>query len=179
MIHYITVYREDKDLGKAYNQEMERLQNDEDWCCFVDADCLFVNPFFGTQIAGVIKDNPKCKLFTSVTNRVGTKYQCVEGMWDENDMSEHFTVGRRLAETFGSRCSDITNNAPFSGVIMLIQKKEWKRVKGFKELGGALGVDNSIHYAVRDNGGKVMLMEGVYVMHYYRNGKIEDKNHLL
>ena len=158
---------------------MDRLTNDDDWACFIDGDAMFTTPFFGTQIRRTIEANPKCKLFTAITNRVATPYQCVKGMWGENDMRVHFKAGKLIAEKYDTTCVDITNNAPFSGVLMLIQKKEWKRVGGFAETGEALGIDNSIHYAVRDNKGLVYMMQGVYMLHYYRNGDILDKKHLI
>jgi len=178
MIHFFTPYRIDKDLGKCYNDAMKMLPNDNDWACFTDGDAMFTTPFFGSQLEKIIKANPEAKLFASMTNRIGTAYQCVHNMWYENDISVHFKKGMELAETKETDCTDITDGAPISGVLIMIQKSEWKRVGGFAELGQALGVDNSIHYAVRDNGGKVFLMQGVYMLHYYRNGNKADKSHL-
>ena len=178
MIHFITPYRIDKNLGKAYNDAMAMLPNNNDWACFTDGDAMFTVADFGTQLEEVIKANPECKLFTSMTNRIGTAYQCVADMWEENNMVVHFQKGKELSITKRTSCIDITAKTPLSGVLILIQKKEWKRSGGFEESGKALGVDNSIHYNVRDAQGKIFLMEGVYMMHYYRNGNRGDKSHL-
>ena len=178
MIHYATAYRTDKDLGKAYNEIMEQLPKLSDWACFTDGDAMFTNLHFGTQIEEIIKANSECKLFTATTNRIGNKYQCVKGMWHENDMSVHFAKSKDLIQQYGTKCLNITNNTPLSGVLILIQKKEWLRVGKFTATGKALGVDNNIHYSVQKHGGLVYMMQGVYMLHYYRNGNINDKKHL-
>ena len=60
---------------------------------------------------------------------------------------------------------------------MLVKKSAWLESDRFKEA-GLLGIDNSIHYAIRNMGGKVGLMKGVYVQHYYRGGDMSNKSHL-
>lgn len=178
MILYPIPYSSDKNIGKYYNWCMSLLPNKNDFACFVDGDAMFTTHYYGHQIENIIKTHPDCGLFTAVTNRVGTKYQCMPGMWDNNNIDDHWIKGKELHDNHYSECSDITHGPPLSGMLILLRKKEWKKAGGFLE-DKMLGIDNSIHYRVRDIGGKVKLMKGVYIMHYYRGGKIENKEHLL
>jgi len=59
----------------------------------------------------------------------------------------------------------------------MLKKSTWLSSGGFKN-NGLLGVDNSIHYNVVNKGGKVGMMLGMYVWHYYRSGIATDKKHL-
>jgi GT2 family glycosyltransferase len=181
MIYYSTPWSSEKDLGKAYNDFMNLLPNDNDYACFTDADAMFTTHTFGHQLEDIVKEYPEAPLFTAMTNRVGTDYQLakVSGAWEENNIARHWAIGKILQETYPYKVEDITHCSPLSGVLILIRKKEWKECGGFKEGIGMLGVDNSIHYRIRDKGYPVLLMKGVYILHYYRNGKAEDKNHLL
>ncbi len=179
MVRYIVPYTLDKDLGKFYNKEMEALPNDDDWCVFVDGDAMFATHFFGNQIEEII-NKEGVELFTSVTNRVGNKHQCIDGMWDEDRMSKLWEKGKELADKYGSELVDITDYTPLSGVLIGLKKGAWKRIGGFKsEPGLMLSIDNSIHDSMRKDGGKVWMAKGLFLIHYYRNGIKKNKQHLL
>lgn len=178
-IYFFTPYGTQKDLGKCYNDMMALLPNDDDYACFTDGDSMFTTHTFGHQLKDITEKYPEVPLFTCVTNRVGTNYQLVEGMWDVEEMATHWMVGDHLKNKNYDECLDITNNSPISGVLMLIRKKEWQECGGFQEGIGMLGVDNSIHYRIRDLGKKIYLMTGVYVQHFYRSGLAQNKQHLL
>lgn len=178
MILYPIPYSSDKNIGKYYNWAMSLLPNNNDFACFTDGDAMFTTHFFGTQIENIIKKYPNCGLFTAMTNRVGTLYQCVQGMWSVNDIEKHWQKGKDLYDNHYSECIDITEKSPLSGVLILLRKKEWKSAGGFLE-DKMTGIDNSIHYRVRDTGDKIKLMIGVYILHYYRNGNMTNKKHLL
>jgi len=171
MIYYSTPYRTDKNIGKYYNDFMSLL-GENDWACFVDGDTMFTTPFFGKQIEDCIKEDA---VYTAVTNRVGTSYQVI-GDWNNNDLEYHRKLGQTLSDTKYRDLKDITNESPLSGVLILLSKKLWKEVGGFSE--GALGVDNSIHIRAREHSKKVYLMEGVYLLHYYRGGDRKKTDHL-
>ena len=147
------------------------------WGCFIDGDAMFTTPDFGHQLQEIIDDKPVYDLLTCKTNRVGTKYQCMEGAWEVEDMPTHRNIGKFLQLNKRIEVTDITGNAPLSGVLMLVKKSAWFYSERFKEA-SLLGIDNSIHYAIRNAGGKVGMMEGVYVQHYYRGGK-GDNSHLM
>ena len=54
-----------------------------------------------------------------------------------------------------------------SGMLMLFRKSTWKEVGKFNET-GLLGIDNEFSLSVVGNGGKIGIMCGVYILHYYR-----------
>ena len=178
MIYYFTPYSVEKNIGSYYNDCMAMLPRGC-WACFTDGDAMFTTSDFGHQLQEIIDlQGSEFKLFTSMTNRVGTKYQCVDGVWETEDMYTHRQLGKALQNNKRLEVQDITNNSPISGVLMLVERDAWFYSDRFKEQ-GLLGVDNSIHYAIRKAGHKVGLMKGVYVQHYYRGGNIEDRSHLL
>ena len=59
MIYHRTVWATDKNIGAAYNREMELLPNDSDYACFLDADAMFLTPYFGSLIESVVKEYPE------------------------------------------------------------------------------------------------------------------------
>jgi GT2 family glycosyltransferase len=113
-----------------------------------------------------------------LTNRVGCSWQLVDGMWWENDSSLHRLQGIKLWAEKNTTVIDVTRFNPLmSGVLILIKKSAWKRVRGFKS--GMLGVDNDFHARARTHGIKLWLMAGIYVEHWYRGGDCKNKKHLL
>lgn len=179
MIYYFTPYSTEKKLGKAYNNYMQLIPNEGDWACFMDYDAMFTVPNFGHQLESVLKRYPKCGLFTAVANRIGTNYQQVPNMWNVTDEREHREKGLELQKKYYHICKDITTISPISGMLILIQKKIWSMAGKFSEELDILGVDNDIHRKVQALGLSVMVMQGVYLYHWYRGGNPEKKEHLL
>jgi len=177
-IYHFIPWNSDKKIGVSYNQCMKMI-SDIDWACFIDGDAVHTTSFFGKRIEEVIYANPQYSLFTCYTNRIGCPYQIAPGVdQSSNDQSYHRTFGENLWNKFGTQVQDITNNSPLSGVMILIKKDIWKKVGGFKE-DKMLTVDNDIHMKVAKSGGKVGLMKGIYVQHWYRNNNIKDIKHLI
>lgn len=163
-IYYFTPYALDMNLGAAYNHYMELLPNDNDWACFVDADVMFLTPDFGKQIHDIVKKHPDTGMFTAVTNRVGTIAQRYKGeLSPDPDMRNHRRIAMQLQRQHYDEVEDLF--CRISGLVMVLQKKTWKKIK-FPD--GLLGVDyeytNELHY----QGYNILLMKGVYVLHYYR-----------
>ncbi len=64
-----------------------------------------------------------------------------------------------------------------SGMMMLFRKKTWLLVGGFYER-GILDVDKIFSREITSRGMKIGIMQGMYIMHYYR--LVEgNKEHLL
>jgi glycosyltransferase involved in cell wall biosynthesis len=166
-------------IGRYYNRFMELLPEDG-VACFIDGDATFTTTNYGKQLEAVLEANPSCGLFVGVTNRVGCQWQVVDGVdVESNDIAYHREFGARLAQEHWDSCSTVPYDATklLSGVLFLLKKSLWKKVGGFPET-GMLGVDNEIHRRVAATGEAVMLMRGVYVYHWYRGGKKEEKSHL-
>jgi GT2 family glycosyltransferase len=174
MIHYAIAYDLNKDLGKAYNDTMRRL-DPGDYGCFIDGDAMFLHPYFGKQLQDYVTKYPDGDLFTCKTNRVGTRYM-LAGDWASDDIAKHRQIAARLLSDMSVK--DITQDALLSGVVMLIKRSSWEAVGGFRE-DGMLGIDNDMHLRIRRNNGKVYLMNGVYVYHWYRGGQRGHIGHLL
>lgn len=167
-------YDVESDLGRAYNEAMERLR-DDDWAAFLDHDAMFTTRDWYKQIVQAIEVNPAAGAFTAVTNRIGTAYQLAKGIgWDNHQVAAHRLLGGRLLEKYGHTVRDITQGPPLSGVVIVISKKSWLKIGKFKS--GFLGVDNRMHYDLRDAGYKIFLLPGLYVYHWYRADN--DRGHL-
>jgi hypothetical protein len=177
-VHFIIPWSTEKNIGKVYNETMKMI-GDDDWVCFLDGDALNTTTYFGTNIERIIKKNPEYSLFTCQTNRVIRNYQLLENVdWENNDMEYHRNIGEELWLKNGVSVEDITDLKPLSGVMILTSKETWEIIGGFPEE-KMLGIDNEIHKKVKDHQLKVGLMKGVYVYHWYRNGDIKEKQHLI
>lgn len=181
MIQYFTPYSLEKNLGKAYNEAVNLLPNDEDWACLLDGDTSFLCPNYGVQIAAIIKkyeNNSEIGLFTCVTNRTNNPYQRLNGVLSENaDMKHHLELAKEIQKEYYDNIIEIPRT--ISGHLMLFKKKVWASVGGFDE-GGILKVDNKFSRKILLSNRKIYLMRGVYIFHVYRllTGK-KDKSHLL
>lgn len=172
-IFHIIPWDSNKNIGDSYNNSMSNVGS-KDWVCFLDGDAVHTTTFFGKYIEDVINDNPEYDLFTCYTNRIGFPPQIAPGVDKKtNDQKYHRDFGTQMWEKYGTNVKDVTKLNFISGVILLIRKDTWEKVGGFKS-SKMLGVDNDIHMKVRKYGGKVGLMEGIYVQHWYRGG---DKNY--
>jgi GT2 family glycosyltransferase len=181
MIHFIIPWNTEKNIGVSYNSSM-KLIGDEDYICFIDADACFTTHFFGKQIEDIVKKYPECGFFTCYTNRVGCTWQ-LYGDPKSNDISEHRQIGLELYNNFYDSVTQIQDQVnALSGVLMLISKKVWSDIGGFKE-DDMLGVDNEFYFKALSQNKIIYRMNGVYLYHWYRGGdmsrNIQSKKHLL
>lgn len=166
-------YDVERNLGRAYNQIMGRIQP-QDWAVFLDHDAVFTTREWYPQILAAIEANPNAGLITAVTNRIGRKQQIAPGAPAGHDMLEHRAFGARLLAQHGSSVRDVTNDSPISGVVMAMSKDTWTRIQFFKD--GFFGVDNRAHRDVARAGRRVLLMPGLYVQHFYRADGVGHEN---
>lgn len=177
-IFHVIPWNSNKNIGVSYNETMN-LIGSEDWVCFLDGDAVHTSPFFGKRIEECINNNPEYSLLTCYTNRIGFPPQIAPGVNQKtNDQKYHRDFGENMWNKYGTSVLDVTDYKYISGVLLLLCKDIWEKVGGFKE-NGMLSVDNNIHMKVRNFGGKVGLMKGIYVQHWYRGGNQSDKSHLL
>jgi len=164
----------DKDIGRAYNEIMERT--DAEYVAFLDHDAMFTTKDWYHQICEIIETNPDAGLFTAKTNRIWAhpqRHEVVKG----HDVLQHRQEGKKIQSQSRNKVSDYPLRARgqgyVSGVLMVVKKEAWKKVKF---TGGFLGVDNNFHRDVLAAGYRALLMEGVYLYHFYRGDG--DKSHL-
>lgn len=176
-IHHVTPWDCDKNIGAAYNRSLSSIREGE-WVCFLDGDAIHTTNFFGRYIAQAVRANPWADMLTCWTNRVACPWQILPGVDQmSDDVRRHRRIGQAQWDIEGPRCTDVTDNSPLSGVLMVVSRESWLRFGGF--LDGMLGVDNEYHQRIRDAGGRVARMDGIYVYHWYRGGCHSDKGHLL
>lgn len=178
MIHYSSPFSLEKDLGKAYNQAISLIP-DNDWICFTDGDTLFLTSDYGKQLQEIVDLHPNTGLFTCITNRVGQKQQCYNNTISEDpNILNHRRIALQIQREKRHQVKPL--NIVISGHLMLIKKSVWKEVGGFPEGTGLLAVDNKFSSRILRAHKQILLMEGVYLFHYYRllEGS-HDKSHLL
>ena len=174
MLHIISPYDNEKNLGRAYNEAM-KYYNADDWVCLKDHDTLFLLPDTIRHISRYTELNPDAGILTCYTNRLANGEQLLTMMCDNNDsIRTHIKLAtgqeRHLYNT-------TLLLKPISGFLMVIRKSTWDRVK-FDD--GCLGVDNKYHLKIVAAGMDVLRMNGIYVWHTYRMAtNIRDKKHLI
>lgn len=178
VVYFFNPYSVTGDLGQAYNQYMELLPTEEDWAVLTDGDTSWLMPKYGHQIQEIINQQPETGIFTCLTNRVGSTEQCYRNrISPERDMLKHKIIALDCDASARLKVKEIRNI--ISGHCMVVQKKTWLDVGKFDENIGILAVDNMFSRKILDKGYKILLMEGVYLWHYYRlDTGVGDKSHL-
>ena len=183
MIHDIIPYSTDKNLGKAYNDAMALLP-DNDHACFRDGDTCWLTPDYGMHLAEYVRLYPNAVL-TCWTNRINEKAEQqsnIGGVRDDADFTTHL----KYAEVFKSKLYQVTPLQGFvSGFCMVVPKSVWLKHKFaekqvYEDRGphNLLGVDNDFTNRVRAAGVPVLRMDGLYIWHTYRLLN-NSKEHLL
>lgn len=179
MIHFCSPYRTDKDLGRAYNDFL-RMVGDNDWVCLTDYDTMLLTPDACSMMEKYIDTYPSIGLFTCYTNRVAACQtdQLYKGRVSEDpNILNHAEIASALSNNPLS-VTDVRHNV--SGVLMLISKATWQEVGGFKEGVGCLGVDVDFSSRVKALGKRVVRMDTIYIFHYYRmKTGVKNKTHLI
>jgi len=169
-VHHITPGRADKDLGRALNELIEFL-SDEDWICVRDIDTfpLHHRAFF-KQCEDIAEAN-EFDLVSCMTNRQGVLYQCHNGICSEDfNIKNHVKIAHERYDKYGSLVEE-SPNPLIAGVMMLFSKQTWEDVGRFPEGGIAYKgsyLDNVLSRYVEKIGGKIGIAKGIYMFHLYR-----------
>lgn len=172
---YLTPFRADKNLGKAYNDSM-RLIPPGDTAVLMDYDVLMLTPTTPLLIEGYAAAYPNAVLVCK-TNRISVlSEQLYSGVMNEDsDIRSHIRIAHML-EKQPMRTTLI--NRPISGFLMVVPRHVWERVP-FPETGQCLGVDTAWSRSLHSAGVEIRLMETVYVWHTYRLMQgVKSKDHL-
>jgi len=179
-VHHITPARSDKNLGKAINDIIEKLL-DNDWICLRDIDTF--PPYherFIQQVEEIANDPKGFDLIGCMTNRLGLVYQLVPNMFYELDIKKHRDKAKELAET--NDIKPLMQGQTIGGLFMLFSKNTWIHAGKFPEGGIRIKgsfIDYHFSKAVK---GKKGIATGIYLFHNYRiDSKDTSKNinHLL
>lgn len=165
LITVLTPWREDANLGLAYNESMERAPPGS-WVSFKDHDAMFTTGQWGYQVKEAIACMPTAGAFVGMTNRIAAPWQRC-GDEKSNDLAYHRAFGaqRKKVRTL----LDITDTKGWGGVFFVLSRDAWERVGGFAH--GLGCVDHSIHFRLRDAGYRIWLIEGLYLYHWRHFGE--------
>ena len=164
MIHTMMPFALDMNLGRAYNEAMSRI-GDDDWACFLDHDAIWTTREWYRQITKAVAFVPTAGLITAVASRGWQSWQCTDKKNEDNhDMAFHRKVG--LARLKIRILLDVTEASGVAGVVMVISKRAWRKVGGFVD--GMYCVDHGMHFALADAGYRVYVHRGLYVYHWRR-----------
>ena len=176
-IHYLTPYATDGNIGRALNEAISLIPSASDWVVIRDGDTSFTVNHWGKQIEHVLHTHgDKYAIYGAMTNRIRSKHQRIEGMFDEFDMREHWKTGEKLEYENYGRVKD--GGTGVAGFFMAFRKSTWEKTP-FRE--NEKTFDTLFCKDVRKAGGKIGLMTGVYIFHFYRplsDDPANDTSHL-
>lgn len=158
----MTPYRDDRNLGRAYNDAVERL-HDDDWCCLLDHDVHLLTLDWWRQLQEAIACRPDAGVFTCMTNRIAAPWQQF-GPKECHDIGalQKIALERQRVRTL----LDITETKGFGGCLMCFSKRAWRAVGGFVD--GMFCVDHNFLFALRRANYRAYLIEGLYIYHRRR-----------
>ena len=167
-----TPFSTEKNLGKAYNEEMQMIP-EGDAACFIDGDLMFLTHDYGNILNDYGNLYPNSVLVCRM-NRINAK---ATGQIDQyapttSDIADHIKHANSLSS---SRAVTRVQMPPVSGALMVVPKSVWNKIKfaeqqPYEDRGpfNLLGVDNDWTNRVRAAGIEILTMEGLYCWHTYR-----------
>lgn len=178
-VHIISPNDPNKNLGKAYNEAIQMIP-DDDWVCITDLDVLFLTPDAGNILYEYANRHDK-EILNCYANRIHPRsvQQLLNGTVNEDsDIKHHIELAEKQKSQL-YKTTRINTKQPISMILMLIKKSTWKETK-FPELGKCLGVDTEFFRILDKKDIPVLRMDGLYVWHTYRLTQgINNKDHLL
>jgi len=181
-IHFIKPFSLDKRLGKAYNDTIKHLPA-TDWVCVMDYDAMLLDPGQVKRMYEYIAAYPDTTLFVCYGSRAkdGVPQQWNKGAFAEKekvtDFLEHKLDADIMLHNLGVKAQPVTRSV--AGFLMLFSVATWQAFP-FDEGRRCLTVDTNFSKRILQAGGKILLMESIYIWHTYRllEGKKSIK-HLL
>ena len=166
MIYYFAPFDSEKNIGKSHNQHCAIVPNDDDWICITDSDVLFLLPDTKKQIEDVIKKHGNdYQVFGCLTNRIASSHQQFSHFDYDTDISAHKVIANHCRHERYDEVKKTDIN--IAGFLMIFQKKTWKK---YKFSNNSIRFDSEFTDKVKADGGRLGIMQGVYVFHDYRSG---------
>jgi len=171
MIYYFAPFDSEKNIGRSHNQHCEIVPNAEDWICITDSDVLFLLPDTKKQIEDIIrKHGNDYQVFGCLTNRIASEHQksifsTVMDLFNSTNIMLH----KEVAQNHKIYNYDEVQETPINvaGFLMVFQKKTWDKYR-FSD--NSIRFDSEFTDKVKADGGRLGIMQGVYVFHDYRLG---------
>lgn len=167
MIYTHVPYRDDANLGKAYNDFLSLLAP-EDWAIFIDHDAMATTGQWFRQFEEAITFMPDAGAIVAMTNRIASPWQRC-GDPDSNDIAWHRAFGKERLKV--RTLLDVSNTKGWGGVCFAVSKRAWQETPGFAS--GLGCVDHSYHFAMQKTGRKCWLLESLYVFHWRHHGEAD------
>jgi len=164
-IWYFQPFAADKNIGKEYNHYCS-IVPDNDWICITDHDSMWLHPHTKKQLEDIIAEQGnKYDLLGCLTNRLASAQQCYNGkLSDDPNILNHYGIAEEL---YNNNYAVVTQAmGGIAGLLMLMPKKTWERIK-FQENDIAFDTTFCRKLLIQHKG-KIGIMQGVYLFHYYR-----------
>lgn len=162
-IHYITPYCEG-DIGKGINQAISLLPDDS-WVVLRDADTMFLTPKQQKQVKDIVESNPSYDLIGCRTNRLRSEHQAIYEHFNEDSLLKHIQVAKEQEKCYYGEITELPEPEVVAGMFMLFRKSLWNKIK-FQEK--TIQFDMIFSDKVREQGGKLGICQGIYLLHLYR-----------
>lgn len=165
-----------KDLGAAINRHCEIVPDDDDWILIRDNDTAFLHPYINKQLEDIIaKHGHKYDLLSCYTNRLGLEHQLPYGLMTETDVLKL----RELAEKHYQDQYDevIPSDKATAGLFMLFKKRTWLQHQFIPGLAEGEFIDYQFSNGLLQNGFKIGICTGIFMMHYYRMHQANWREH--
>lgn len=182
MLFIAEPFREDKNLGRAYNEFMQILP-DDGVAILKDIDTCFVLPDTPYHLLEYHKLYPEA-LLTCFTNRLSPLAvpQLIGGKPSEDGNMKTWIELAQLKKKSLYGVTEIRQD--ISGFLMVLSKKFWNRFpfpeNPFPAKGGCIGIDTVYGRQVREAGRRILRCDGILVFHLYRMfSHVTDKSHLM
>lgn len=171
MVHHISPWNSDKNIGLANNQAIALLPKD-DWVCLTDGDAAWMIPNWGELIEQVVAANGDAfDLIGCSTNRLGGPAQLYGGVFDSVcNAYDCYDDAKEAWEKYGTA---VVPTDKIAGLCMIFRVSTWEKVGGFVE--NSRMADVQFCKAVKRTGGKIGIAKGLYMMHNYRLWETEMK----
>lgn len=181
MIYYFKPFDTKKRLGHIHNKYCKLVPNANDYICLLDPDTMFLHPHQQAWIEEIVeKHGDKWDLLGCMTNRVGVTNQLFEGKYRGSTTFKELNVFNHILNEKDCRkeLDNIKETNLIAGFFMLFKRSLWDKIK-FEQ-----GIDFDIKFcnAVKKSGGRIGIMQGVYLWHSYRllsDNPTKYKKHLL
>ena len=177
-IHILSPFSRTKDLAKAYNDSIKHLPA-EDWICLMDYDAMFLLPEQINRMYDYVAAYPDTALFVCYGSRCKDGIaQQYKGGTCENDSIQDQIQNAKVMLQHSIMATPVLRSV--AGFLMLFSKATWEKHKFIEGVSKCLKVDTAFSKGILRTGGKILLMESIYIWHSYRlmEGKQSIK-HLL
>jgi len=174
MIYYFAPFDPLKRIGKSHNDHCALVPDPEDWICVTDSDVLFLLPDSKKQIADVIAEHDdEFQVYGCLTNRIASHHQRPGDFCDNTDVLYHKAIAERLQR---ERYTDVVEtDINIAGFLMVFKKKTWEKYR-FSD--NSIRFDSEFTDKVMADGGRLGVMQGVYVFHDYRLGHPDPRRYI-